>query len=237
MAIPDTVSEPHVASSKLAWWQTEIDRSYHTRPTHPLTAALLPYLSQHDVPQRLLLALVEGADVKAGQDAYATYSDVARYCDLAGSALWEALSLFFGPPSPQTAQYARKLGQALLLTRIVRDVGLDAHHGRIFLPVDELQRLGVDMEHILDGEHSEGLAQLLELQARRARDLFDEALAHLQAAQNTAQHKPGLIMMSIHRKLLDCIERQDFAVLQQRTDLPPLRKFWLAWKMQALGRF
>ena len=235
--VADTVSEPHVASAKLAWWQTEVDRSYHGQSTHPLTAALMPHLAQHGVPERLILALIEGADVKAGQDAYANFSELERYCNLTAGALWEALSLFFGPPSWRATRYARNLGQALQLTRIIRDVGHDAHAGRIFLPVDELQQFGVDMEDILDGVHSDGLQRLLQFQAQRAHALYDEALALLQADQQQQAHKPGLTMISIHRQLLTRMEKQQFQVLTQRFDLPPLRKFWLAWKMQALGRF
>ncbi|MCK9516961.1 MAG: squalene/phytoene synthase family protein [Ottowia sp.] len=236
--IGDSVSEPHVASAKLAWWQTEIDHGYHGLPTtHPLMARLMPYLRHHGIEQRHLLAMVEGSDIKAGQDAYATFSDLTRYCALSGGALWEALSGFFGPPSWRITRYARTLGQALQLTRIIRDVGHDAHHGRIFLPVDELQQFGVDMEDILDGKHGDGLRRLLQFQAERARTLFDEAIGHLQADGQLQPHKPGLIMTSLYRRLLDHMEKHDFPVLAQRPDLLPLRKFWLAWKMQALGRF
>jgi phytoene synthase len=44
------------------------------------------------------------------------------------------------------------------------------------------------------------------------------------------------MMASIYRTLLDEIERDGFRVLHQRVSLTPLRKFWLAWKVQALGR-
>ena len=46
-----------------------------------------------------------------------------------------------------------------------------------------------------------------------------------------------MLFRSIYRTLLDEIQASGFPVLQQRVALTPLRKFWLAWKMQALGRF
>jgi 15-cis-phytoene synthase len=48
--------------------------------------------------------------------------------------------------------------------------------------------------------------------------------------------KPGLMMASIYRTLLREIEKDKFPVLTQRVRLTPLRKFWLAWKVQALGK-
>ena len=61
-------------------------------------------------------------------------------------------------------------------------------------------------------------------------------MALLPDADRRAQ-KPGLMMASIYRTLLDEVQAENFQVLHQRISLTPLRKLWLAWKMQALGRF
>jgi phytoene synthase len=61
-------------------------------------------------------------------------------------------------------------------------------------------------------------------------------LALLPDADRRSQ-KPGLMMASIYRTLLREIEAAHFPVLTQRVALTPARKLWLAWKMQALGRF
>jgi phytoene synthase len=75
----------------------------------------------------------------------------------------------------------------------------------------------------------------MRFQAERAHRLYDEAFALLPDADRRTQ-KPGLMMASIYRTLLREIERDGFRVLHQRVSLTPLRKFWLAWKVQALGR-
>ena len=75
----------------------------------------------------------------------------------------------------------------------------------------------------------------MEFQTRRALALYDEALACLPAADQRAQ-KSGLMMASIYRSLLREIQADGYQVLHQRVSLTPLRKFWLAWKTQALGR-
>jgi phytoene synthase len=74
----------------------------------------------------------------------------------------------------------------------------------------------------------------MKFQADRAQGLYDEALALLPQADRQAQ-KPGLMMASIYRTLLREIERDNFQVLHQRISLTPLRKLWLAWKVQAFG--
>lgn len=83
--------------------------------------------------------------------------------------------------------------------------------------------------------HSERFVALMKFQAERAHQAYDEALGLLPAADRRNQ-KPGLMMASIYRTLLREIESDDFQVLNQRVSLTPVRKFWLAWQVQALGR-
>ena len=75
----------------------------------------------------------------------------------------------------------------------------------------------------------------MQFQAHRAHGFYEEAFALLPDADRRAQ-KPGLMMASIYRSLLREIERDNFAVLNQRISLTPMRKLWLAWRVQALGR-
>jgi 15-cis-phytoene synthase len=93
----------------------------------------------------------------------------------------------------------------------------------------------VKAHELLNRVYSERFVALMKFQAERAHAAYDEALALLPAADLRAQ-KPGLMMASIYRALLREIERDNFQVLNQRVSLTPLRKFWLAWRVQALGR-
>ena len=91
-------------------------------------------------------------------------------------------------------------------------------------------------QELLQRQYSDRFGALMQFQAERAHALYDEALALLPAVDRRSQ-KPGLMMASIYRTLLREIEASGFQVLHQRIALTPLRKLWLAWKMQALGRF
>jgi phytoene synthase len=108
--------------------------------------------------------------------------------------------------------------------------------GRIYLPMTDLQQFQVTANDVLQRRDSPAFQDLMQFQAARAHDLYDQALALLPEADKRTQ-KPGLMMASIYRTLLHEIETAHFPVLQQRVALTPVRKLWLAWKMQALGRF
>ena len=233
--VADNVSDPDVAAAKLAWWQGEVRSAYDGQPTHPVMQALMPCTAQFNIEPRQLLDVIEGCQMDLQPTRYFEFAELAGYCQLVAGVVGEVSAQIFGQTDPRTTDYAHRLGLAFQLTNIIRDVGEDARRERVYLPVSELQRFEVPADEILKGQYSDRFVALMRFQAERAHRLYDEALARLPAADRRSQ-KPGLMMASIYRTLLREIESEDFRVLHQRISLPPLRKFWLAWKMQALGR-
>ena len=233
--VVDEVSDPGVAHRKLAWWQGEVTQAFKGQPTHPVTQALMRHAGAYQIEPRHLLGVIEGCQMDLEQSRYLDYLGLQRYCHLVAGVVGEVAARIFGQTQEATTQYAHTLGQALQLTNIIRDVGEDAMRGRIYLPVNELQQFDVKAHEVLKREYSERFVALMRFQAERAHRLYVQALALLPAADRRAQ-KPGLMMASIYRTLLREIEHENFQVLHQRISLTPLRKFWLAWKMQALGR-
>ena len=233
--VVDDTADAGVASSKLAWWQTEVAQAFAGRPSHPVLQALMPLAANFHIEQRHLLSVIEGCQMDLNQTRYLDYPGLQRYCHLVAGVVGEVAANIFGRTQEQTTHYAHKLGLALQLTNIIRDVGEDALRGRIYLPMNELQQFDVKAHEILKRSESDRFIELMKFQTRRAHDLYDEALQLLPQADRRAQ-KPGLMMASIYRALLREIEHDQFRVLRQRTSLTPLRKMWLAWKVQALGR-
>ena len=233
--VVDEVTDPGVAATKLAWWKTEVHRAFTSQSAHPVMQALMPHAKTYGIEERHLQAVIEGCQMDLDQTRYLDFAGLQRYCHLVAGVVGEVAARIFGQTEERTTEYAHTLGQALQLTNIIRDVGEDAMRGRIYLPISELQQFDVKAHEITRREYSDRFAALMRFQAERAHRLYDEALALLPDADRRAQ-KPGLMMASIYRTLLREIEADGFQVLHQRTSLTPLRKFWLAWKMQALGR-
>lgn len=233
--IVDDTLDVGVAASKLAWWQTEVAQAFAGKPNHPVMRALMPLAAVYAVEEGHLQKVIQGCQMDLEQTRYLDYPGLQRYCHLVAGIVGEVAANIFGRTQAQTTAYAHKLGQALQLTNILRDVGEDALRGRIYLPVNELQQFEVKAQDILQRSYSPRFTALMQFQAQRAQQLYDEALALLPSTDRRAQ-KPGLMMASIYRALLGEIERDNFRVLHQRISLTPLRKFWLAWRVQALGR-
>ena len=233
--VVDEVSDAGVAHNKLAWWRGEVAQAFAGQPTHPVMQALMPHAGDYGIEQRHLQAVIDGCQMDLEQTRYLDFAGLKGYCHLVAGIVGEVAARIFGQTDARTTEYAHRLGLAFQLTNIIRDVGEDAMLGRIYLPVSELQQFDVKAHEILKRQYSDRFTALMRFQAERAHRLYDEAFALLPDADRRAQ-KPGLMMASIYRTLLREIEHENFQVLHQRIRLTPLRKLWLAWKVQALGR-
>jgi phytoene synthase len=230
----DETSDSAVAAAKLDWWQGEIERLFAGTPQHPVTRALAPHHAAYGITRERMLLVLEGMRVDLAQTRFLDYPGLLRYCHLVAGVVGEMAAGIFGARSPATLEYARQLGRALQLVNILRDVGEDARRGRIYLPLDDLQRFAVKPADILGGRYVEGFVPLMRFEAQRARAAFAAAMASLPPEELRAQ-RPGLIMGAIYASLLEELERDGFQVLHQHVSLTPLRKLAIAWRTWVFG--
>jgi len=234
-----TWASPPPCATRPAWWRKEAASAFAGQPTHPVMRALMPHTAAFDIRIEHLNAVIDGCQMDLEQTRYLDYPGLQRYCHLVAGVVGEVASGIFGRTQPETIAYAHKLGQAMQLTNIIRDVGDDARRGRIYLPISELQQFDVKAHELLKRDkpwgYSERFTALMQFQSARAHDLYDEAFALLPEADRKTQ-KPGLMMANIYRALLREIEAENFQVLQQRISLTPVRKLWIAMKTNWRGR-
>jgi phytoene synthase len=182
-----------------------------------------------------LQAVIDGMQMDLDQARYSRFRDLEVYCDRVAGVVGTMAADIFGRQAESTRAYAQALGLAFQLTNIIRDVGEDARKGRIYLPVEDLQRFGVPAADLLNGRTSPEFLELMRFQAERTRAQYARAYALLADEDRRAQ-RPGLMMSSIYSTLLDEIEEDGFRVLTHRTSLTPIRKLWLAWKTWLTAR-
>lgn len=227
--VVDECADIHIARAKLDWWRGELLAAYAGEPTHPVGQALQDVLKDFDLPREQLEEIVAGMEMDLNTGRYADFESLQLYCYRVASVVGLLAAEIFGYEDRETLKYAHDLGIAFQLTNIIRDVGEDARRGRIYLPIEDLQRFNVPAADILETRYSDNFRALMAFQAERARQYYEQAFAHL-PAQDRKSQRPGLVMAGIYRTLLDEIERDGFLVLDRRTSLTPLRKLWIAWR-------
>ena len=227
--VVDETREAEVAARQLVWWREEIDRLSEGAPQHPVTRALQPHLQTFDLRRGWLIEIIDGMAMDLHQQRYLDFEALRLYCHRVAGVVGQCAARIFGSRDPAIDAYADALGLAFQLTNIIRDVGEDARRGRIYLPVDEMQRFGVAQHDVLAARGSPAFAALMRFQTERARAEFARAYALLPEAERRAQ-RPGLMMAAIYSRLLREIEADGFRVLEHRVSLTPIRKLMLAWR-------
>ena len=232
--VVDECQEPQVAATKLAWWRQELARVHGGQPQHPVAQALQAASSEFNLPEEQLQEIIDGMEMDLQQSRYLDFKALSLYCYRVAGVVGLLAAEIFGYQDRRTQKYAHDLGLAFQLTNIIRDVGEDARRGRIYLPIDELQRFEVKAADLLNARHSDNFRRLMDFQIERAGSYYTQAIDQLPAVDRRAQ-RPGLVMAAIYRTLLDEIERDGCQVLTQRTSLTPIRKLWIAWRTWVRG--
>ena len=124
--VVDETQDMGVAQTKLAWWRKEVVGAFEGQPQHPVMKALMPHTQPFDIRADHLLAVIEGCEMDLQQNRYLDFPGLSRYCHLVAGVVGEVASSIFGRSDPGTIAYAHKLGLAMQLTNIIRDVGDDA---------------------------------------------------------------------------------------------------------------
>lgn len=226
-------SDPTIGRTKHAWWQAELGKLDAGEPTHPVTKALraqCPPGSPLDAALRAALAaLVDGFRMDLDQARYLDWPGLRRYLDQTGGAFGTAVASATARNPADAASWAAPLGAALLLAERVQEIGDDARNGRIYVPIDELQRFNVTAADIINRKYSDAFSDLMRFQTERARRSLDDALAAIPHAERASQ-RVLRAQAALSQARLDEIEREGFQVLHQRISLTPIRKLWITWR-------
>jgi 15-cis-phytoene synthase len=222
------VSDPTIGRSKLVWWQTELGSLAGGQPSHPVTQAIARHGAGVVQPDALA-AWAMGYQMDLDQARYLDFPGLSRYIDQVGASFAACIASVTAIQAAHAPTWAEPLGRALLLAELAERIGEDARHGRIYVPIDEMQRFGVTAADILNRKYSDAFSALMAFQVGRARDELRSALSAMPADERRTQ-RTLRAQAALSLALLDEIEAEEFRVLHQRIALTPLRKFWIAWR-------
>ena len=234
--VVDGCTDPNVAQITLNWWRSDLEKVFNNEmPEHPVHQALKDIRASFDLPKNEFEALIDGMQMDLEQARYGSFDELKLYCHRVAGVVGCLIARILGFSNPQTLEYADKMGLALQLTNIIRDVGEDARQGRIYLPIEEMQKFDVPANVIMQCKPTDNFAKLMQFQVGRARETYREAMLLLPAADKKSQ-KVGLIMAAIYYALLNEIDRDGAQnVLTYKIAIPSPRKKRIALKTWLFG--
>ncbi|MDH4228620.1 MAG: squalene/phytoene synthase family protein [Nitrospirota bacterium] len=230
--IVDESDDAGAAARELEAWRAETRQalSGEAGAVHPILQRLAEVVREYGIDPGLPFVLLDGMAMDLEGVNYPDFAALSRYCYRVASVVGLMCIRVFGCTDPAAERFAVAHGMAFQLTNIVRDVARDAAMGRVYLPEDDMARLGVSRAAVLGGRFADPeLRRLLALLRDRAEGFYDEAAAIARALPTRERRLllPSRIMGSIYRALLDEIAGRDYRIEPLVTVSAP-RKLLLA---------
>lgn len=215
-----------------------------SRPEDPLAPALRDTIRRHEIPLEPFEELLAGMAMDLDKTHYETYEELEQYCYRAASVVGLISMEIFGYTNPRARLEARepaiRLGLAMQLTNILRDVAEDLERGRIYLPAEDLKRFAYSREDLERRVVDDRFRNLMAHEVARARGLFREAEELYPRVLEESRYCP-VLLGRFYSRILERIEAGGYDVLGRRPRLPLHEKLriagrtWLEARRSARG--
>ena len=193
-------------------------------PSDPRWLALADTLQRHPVPLLPLLELLEGVAMDLETVEIEDFPQLAEYCRLVAGGVGLMLGPLLGASSDKFQDDGVKLGIAMQLTNVLRDVDEDLAHGRVYLPRTELHAFGVSRADLEARRLTPELRRFMQWQVERARDYFEQGSRVVPLFPNDGSRLTVRLLARTYAGILDAIERLDWDVFRSRAYVSTPRK-------------
>jgi len=222
----DEVGDPRASLQLLDQWQTELDACYSGTPRHPVFVALAETVRKFDIPKQTFIDLLTAFRQDQSITRYPAFNDLLGYCRNSANPVGHLVLYLCGYRDPERQALSDFTCTALQLANFWQDVGVDYAKGRIYLPLEDLQRFGVSESDIPAQNNTPAFCDMMRFEVERARDWFRLGLP-LAANVDRALAIDIELFTRGGQEILNAIERQDYKVLGRRPVISKSRKFAL----------
>ncbi len=212
---------------ELSAWRRSLELALAGDFADPLFPALADTVRRFAIPREYLFDALDGVAMDLEDRRYETAAELEEYCYRVASVVGLSCIPIWGFRGEGALEPARRCGLAFQWTNILRDLAEDAARGRIYLPLESLQKYDYLPQELLAGIADERLAAVLVEQIAVARGHFASA-AELPKYLSPDGRRVFAAMFHTYRDLLDRVERAGVDVLARRVRVPTWRKVQLA---------
>ena len=207
---------------RLEYWRTMIETGSF-QDNDLVAAAWADTVTRYHIPRHYALQLIDGVNRDLMQSRYQTFDELATYCYGVASTVGLMSMYIVGFKNNDAVPYAIKLGVALQMTNILRDVGEDYRNGRLYLPREELAFYGICEQDIAEGRVTDNWRQFMKFQIDRTRQLYEESWEGMKMLEREGQLAIGAASV-FYQGILAEIEKNDYDVFTQRANLSAMGK-------------
>jgi phytoene synthase len=222
--VDDIVDEAPDAEqdTRLDYWRGMVENASFAE-NDLVAAAWADTLTRYHIPRHYALQLIDGVARDLFQSRYQTFEELATYCYGVASTVGLMSMYIVGFEDNEAVPYAIKLGVALQMTNILRDIGEDYRNGRLYLPREELAFYGIQESDIAEGRITDNWRQFMKFQINRTRQVYEESWAGVKMLEREGQLAIGAASV-FYQGILDEIEKSDYDVFTRRASLNTFAK-------------
>jgi phytoene synthase len=216
------------AEAGLARWSARIEAIYSGQPAstiegdeaeRELARILAETIERFNLPRYAFDEIIAGCAMDLDITTYPDLPALERYCYRVASCVGILCIGIFGDASEPAQRYARHLGLALQYTNILRDIGEDAARERVYLPIDLLERHGLQESDALRGTYDQRFLAMAGEFADIAESEYRKAWAELAQIHDLRPLLPAEIMGRTYHELLIELRHRNFDVFTHRASL------------------
>jgi squalene synthase HpnC len=228
----DEVGNAEQSIALLDAWEEELNACYAGAPRHPVFIALRETIRQFGIPQHefsdLLIAFRRDQTITR----FPTFNDVLDYCKYSANPVGHLVLYLGGYSDPERQQLSDFTCTALQLANFWQDVSVDYGKGRIYLPLEDMQRFGVTESDLAEGRFTPAFRELMKFEVKRARDWFNLGLPLINKVRPDLALDIELFSRG-GQEILNAIEAQDYNVLKSRPAISKPKKLLLVLRAAA----
>ena len=186
--------------------------------------ALADTLQRYPVPLEPLLDLLDGVAMDLGPVAMQDFATLHRYCRSVAGGVGLMLGPVLGAAPVRFREAGVRLGIAMQLTNVLRDVGEDLANDRVYLPADELAGFGLSRAALDTRRVTPGFRRFMQWQVKRARHYFEDGGRVVPLFPNDGSRLTVRLLQRTYAGILDAIERIGYDVFRTRAYVSTPRK-------------
>lgn len=218
-------------------WERDLESVFAGQPIANPDVALVDSLNRFPLDIQPFRDMIAGQRMDLYRSRYETFEDLKLYCYRVAGTVGLMSGAVMGLQAPKNpapwdknkkidaapVEEAVALGIANQLTNILRDVGEDRGRGRIYLPLEDLERFNYSEKELFDGVIDDRWRSLMKFEIERARKYYDMAESGIRSLHPDARW-PVWSALMLYKGILDVIEANDYDVFNNRAYVPTLRK-------------
>lgn len=222
----DEMSSPAESERLLAWWGQELQGMYAGRVRHPVFVALQKTVDRHNLPIEPFRDLIRAFVQDQRVNRYRTFDELFAYCRWSANPVGRLVLYLCGYSDEERQRLSDATCTALQLANFWQDVSVDLEKGRLYLPLEVLEKHGCTVDEIVERRATPAFLSAMREAVDVARKLFREGLPLARTLNRRLAVDVELFSRGGMR-ILDKIEAQRFDVLSRRPSVSRSERAWL----------